>query len=60
MGIWQESPFGPFADVMVQQPSGHRQLLAPGPEVADFIAATSAVVTWDGTDAGNLAPVLPR
>ena len=40
VGIWEESPFGPFADVMVQQPSGHRQLLAPSPEVADFIAAT--------------------
>jgi len=40
VGIWQESPFGPFADVMVQHPSGHRQLLAPTPEVAGFIAAT--------------------
>jgi hypothetical protein len=40
VGIWEESPFGPFADVMVQQPSGHRQLLAPNREVADFIAAT--------------------
>jgi hypothetical protein len=42
VGIWQESPFGPFADVMVQQPSGHRQLLAPTAEVANFIAATYA------------------
>ena len=40
VGIWQDSPFGPFADVMVQQPSGHRLLLAPTPEVAGFIAAT--------------------
>ncbi|MDP9985241.1 hypothetical protein J2S98_000378 [Arthrobacter oryzae] len=40
VGIWQDSPFGPFADVMVQQPSGHRLLLAPTPDVAGFIAAT--------------------
>lgn len=40
VGMWQESPFGAFSDVMVQQPSGHRLLLAPSPEVADFIAAT--------------------
>ncbi|WP_142033041.1 hypothetical protein [Arthrobacter sp. SLBN-112] len=40
VGMWQESPFGAFADVMVQQPSGHRLLLAPSPEVAEFIAAT--------------------
>lgn len=40
VGIWQDSPFGSFADVMVQQPSGRRLLLAPTPDVAGFIAAT--------------------
>ncbi|WP_018760369.1 hypothetical protein [Arthrobacter sp. 135MFCol5.1] len=40
VGIWQDSPFGSFADVMVQQPSGHRLLLAPRPDVAEFISAT--------------------
>jgi hypothetical protein len=40
VGIWQQSPFGPFADVMVQLPYGRRVLLAPSGEVADFIAAT--------------------
>lgn len=40
VGIWQDSPFGTFSDVMVQQPSGHRLLLAPKPEVAEFISAT--------------------
>ena len=40
VGIWQESPFGPFADAMVQLPSGRRILLAPAEEVAEFIAAT--------------------
>ncbi len=40
VGIWQDSPFGLFSDVMLQQPSGHRLLLAPTSEVAGFIAAT--------------------
>jgi len=39
VGLWQESPFGPFADAMVELPSGRRILLAPTAEVADFIAA---------------------
>lgn len=39
VGLWQRSPFGPFADAMVELPSGHRILLAPSAEVADFIAA---------------------
>ncbi len=42
VGIWQESPFGPFADVMVQQASGHRLLLAPTEDVAGFISTTYA------------------
>ncbi|WP_426225566.1 hypothetical protein [Pseudarthrobacter sp. DSP2-3-2b1] len=40
VGLWQQSPFGPFADVMVQHPSGHRLLLAPSREVAGFISFT--------------------
>jgi hypothetical protein len=40
VGIWQASPFGAFSDVMVQQPSGHRLLLAPTAEVAGFISDT--------------------
>jgi len=39
VGLWQQSPFGPFADAMVELPSGHRILLAPTAEAADFIAA---------------------
>jgi hypothetical protein len=37
-GLWQRSPFGSFADVMVQLPSGHRILLAPTAEIGGFIA----------------------
>jgi zinc transporter ZupT len=40
VGMWQSSPFGSFADVMVQQPSGHRLLLAPTQAIAEFISAT--------------------
>lgn len=40
VGHWTDSPLGPFADVMVERPDGHRLLLAPRREVADFIAAT--------------------
>jgi len=40
IGIWHASPLGAFADVMVQLPSGHRILIAPSGEVADFVTAT--------------------
>jgi len=46
VGLWRESPFGPFADAMVELPSGRRILLAPTAEVAGFIAA---VYTFDET-----------
>ena len=39
VGLWQQSPFGPFADAMVELPSGHRILLAPTAEIGEFIAA---------------------
>ena len=40
VGHWPESPFGAFTDVMVETAAGHRVLLAPSHEVADFVAAT--------------------
>ena len=42
VGVWAESPFGAFADVMVQTRDDHRILLAPNSRVADFIASTYA------------------
>lgn len=42
VGMWDASPFGSFADVMVEQPSGHRILIAPRSDVAAFVAATYA------------------
>jgi len=46
VGLWTQSPFGSFTDAMVQLPSGHRILLAPSVEAADFI---SAVYNFDET-----------
>lgn len=42
LGHWPRSPFGPFSDLMVEEPGGHRLLLAPTRETADFIAGTYA------------------
>ena len=39
-GVWARSPFGPFADVMWEQPDGTRVLLAPLGAVADFVGST--------------------
>lgn len=40
VGRWNTSPMGGFADVMVETATGHRLLLAPSQEVADFVATT--------------------
>ena len=40
VGHWPRSPLGAFTDVMVELPDGHRVLLAPSVEVADFVTAT--------------------
>lgn len=40
VGVWDTSPLGTFADVMVEQADGHRVLLAPTQQVADFVAGT--------------------
>ena len=40
VGHWPTSPLGAFTDVMVERPDGHRMLLAPDQDVADFVAGT--------------------
>lgn len=40
LGMWDETPLGPFADAMIETADGHRILLAPRRDVADFIAST--------------------
>jgi hypothetical protein len=37
IGRWPESPFGSFADAMVEQADGHRLLIAPSDEIGDFV-----------------------
>lgn len=46
LGIWDASPLGSFADVMIEGADGHRVLLAPSQEVAQFVAGT---YTFDET-----------
>lgn len=46
VGRWRDTPWGPFADAMVELADGHRLLLAPTPRVRDFIAGT---YTFDET-----------
>ena len=40
VGWWHESPFGPFADAMVERADGHRVLLAPSEQVRDLVSGT--------------------
>lgn len=40
VGVWAESPYGSFADVMVERADGHRILLAPNRQIAEYVAAT--------------------
>lgn len=40
VGHWLHSPLGPFTDVMTEDAGGHRTLLAPGDDVASYVAAT--------------------
>jgi hypothetical protein len=40
VGCWPDSPYGPVADVMLELPDGHRMLLAPTAELAEFVSAT--------------------
>ncbi len=51
VGHWRQSPFGPFADVMVESADGHRVLLAPARPIADFVAAT---YTFDEVRVGQI------
>ena len=42
IGCWDTSPFGAFTDVMMEDAVGHRTLLAPSREVAEYVGATYA------------------
>ena len=40
VGRWDSSPWGAFADVMIEDATGHRVLLAPDERTRDFVVAT--------------------
>ena len=40
VGSWQRTPWGEFSDVMVEDPTGHRVLLAPDAPVAELLEQT--------------------
>lgn len=40
IGWWHDSPLGSFTDVMLETAEGHRVLLAPRDDVADFVRST--------------------
>ncbi len=40
VGRWDDGPWGPFADLMVEDTAGHRVLVAPDERIRDFVAAT--------------------
>lgn len=54
VGLWIESPFGRFADVMVESRVGIRTLLAPTDQIAAFVSGT---YTFDET---HIVPVSAR
>ena len=37
IGIWDESPFGSFADIMWAKPNGEKILIAPNKKIGDYI-----------------------
>ena len=39
IGHWPTSPYGAATDAMVEDPTGHRTLYAPTPELAEFLSA---------------------
>ena len=53
VGVWDDSPLGAFADVMVERADGHRLLLAPSHEVADFVTGTYTYRDATGTHPGS-------
>lgn len=55
VGSWRQSPFGPFADVMVEDSAGERTLLAPTAEVAEFVSQTYA---FDRVELGAVTATL--
>ena len=47
IGVWNQSPFGAFTDVMLQTAGDERVLLAPDDAVAEFASSTYRVEVGD-------------
>lgn len=52
VGSWLQSPFGRFADVMIERADGQRTLLAPSEQIAEFVSHT---YTFDGIEIGPVS-----
>lgn len=52
VGVWADSPFGSFADVMLQTEDDERVLLAPNESIAEFVSTT---YQFDRTELGDLS-----
>ena len=57
IGRWRRTPFGAFTDVMIEDATGHRRLIAPRPEVAEFIATT---YTFDSVEIAHVGVTQKR
>lgn len=57
VGHWPRSPLGPFTDVMVERADGHRVLLAPSREVAEYVGTT---YTFDEVRIGPVRATVAR
>ncbi len=57
VGRWPRTPFGPFADVMIEDAAGRRRLIAPRQEVADFLAST---YTFDSVEIAHVGVTAHR
>lgn len=51
LGLWSSTPFGSFADAMIEDSRGRRLLLAPTPQIGDFISST---YTFDEVEIGTV------
>jgi hypothetical protein len=50
IGRWAKSPYGSFADAMVEHPDGGRVLVAPDADLADFVGGVYMFDTrWSAT-----------
>lgn len=50
VGVWRRSPYGSFADVMLEEPDGTRTLIAPNEAVAELISSTYSFDRVEVTD----------